>query len=153
MRGDLFSRYLVAVVANLCLLLSSQVVAGPKWALGLVWGDPSLLLVTFSPKERIMLDGGVSWPRHDEVLLLSDCKFTSYLTVSSLDWRLYYGIGGYFVLNPHGHEAFGARIPLGMSYKFPHTSFEAFAELAPALQIVPKTKGRLQGGLGVRIWL
>jgi hypothetical protein len=153
MRGDLFSRCLVATVANLCLLLPSQSVAAPKWALGLVWGDPSLLLVTFSPKERIVLDGAVSWPRNDEVLFLSDCKFTSYLTVSSLDWHLYYGVGGYFVLNPHGDNALGARIPLGISYKFPHSSFDAFVELAPALEIIPKTRARLQGGLGARIWL
>jgi hypothetical protein len=153
MRADMFSRYLVAAVANLCLLLPSQTVAAPKWGLGLVWGDPSLLLVTFSPKERIVLDAAVSWPRDHEVLLLADCKFSSYLTVSSLDWHVHYGIGGCFILNPHGDEAFGARVPLGISYEFPHTSFEAFAELAPALQIVPQTKPRLQGGLGLRIWL
>jgi hypothetical protein len=41
-------------------------------------------------------------------------------------------------------------VPLGISYQFERTDIELFLEIAPMLDLAPKTQGSIAGGIGFR---
>lgn len=67
----------------------------------------------------------------------------------SLPW--YYGIGGRIRSN-NGETSLGIRVPIGMSYLFADAPLDFFAELAPVLDISPRTNLYLNGAIGLRYY-
>jgi hypothetical protein len=50
------------------------------------------------------------------------------------------------------NPAFGARIPLGLSFFIPDTQLELFLEIGPALLLIPETDFDFTGGIGARYY-
>ncbi len=65
---------------------------------------------------------------------------------------LYFGIKGYGSLNPAGVEI-GVQVPLGISWIFRTAPIDIFLQVEPGIQIVPRTTGSWNGGIGIRYWL
>jgi hypothetical protein len=148
--------------------MSSRISIGLAWAIllsqqafglgskglgvGMIVGQPSGIMVVASPHERLLLDVGAAWSWNDWLIILADCKFTDYLTPSSLHLTGYYGLGVYGGSSDAHQGVFGLRVPLGISYRVPYTSLEFFGELVPGLEMFPETRARLQAGLGILLW-
>ena len=64
---------------------------------------------------------------------------------------LYYGLGGRAKFADDFE--LGLRIPLGIDYTFDNNHFDLFFEIAPIMNIVPSTKLKINGGIGIRYFL
>jgi hypothetical protein len=149
---DMVSRHSAALTLGALLALTSIGFGARDFGVGILLGQPSGLKTSISIREPLFLDCGAAWSWDDWLLIFADCRFEEYVSPRSLNWRWYYGLGGYVGIPESEDGILGARIPIGASYHFPYSSFEVFGELVPALQLVPKTRARLQGGIGLLVW-
>lgn len=62
---------------------------------------------------------------------------------------VYAGIGPRIYIRGDGITV-GARIPVGIEYRFETAPLEVFLEVAPGLNIFPETRPSFGGGIGVR---
>jgi hypothetical protein len=73
--------------------------------------------------------------------------------VSSGKLPLYVGVGGRLkIKNNKGNDdnRFGIRVPLGIVYMLESAPVDVFLEIAPILDLTPKTDVSVNGGLGFR---
>jgi hypothetical protein len=121
--------------------------------LGLVLGEPTGVNAQFFWSERTAIDVTVAWSWKDWLFTSVDYQIYDYILDSPREWRWYYGLGAYIALPENEHGRLGVRIPVGLKYHFPHSAIDVWAEAAPALRLIDKTKPDLQGGLGITFWL
>jgi hypothetical protein len=79
--------------------------------------------------------------------------FYNVIDVSSGKLPLYVGIGGRIKVKNNRSNAddrIGVRIPFGIAYHFSGAPVDIFLEIAPLLDLTPKTSAYFNGGLGVR---
>jgi hypothetical protein len=147
--------------AAIALLL---ILAGSSWAatnlegrdevgLGVILGEPSGLHGTFYWGQQQAIDVTAAWSFHDWFMLAGDMQFYNYIPNSPHEWRWFYGAGAYLAVPSNDQGVFGVRIPLGLKYRFPHSPVDVYAEIVPALKLVPETEAVLQGGLGITFWV
>ena len=146
------SRHRAVLTVGALLALTSIAFGARDFGAGILLGQPSGLKASISVREGLYLDCGAAWSWDEWLLIFVDSHFEEYVSPWSLHWRWYYGLGGYVGIPESDDGILGVRIPIGASYHFPYSSFEVFGELVPALQLVPKTRARLQGGIGLLVW-
>jgi hypothetical protein len=64
----------------------------------------------------------------------------------------YFGLGARLLLHEGDDSRLGARFPIGLDYLFDGGRFDVFVEVAPVLDLLPKTDFSLSGGVGARFY-
>lgn len=146
-----------ALLAGLILLpgtvgLAADGRANSEFGLGLVVGEPSGLNAQFFWGPKSAVDVTAAWSWNDWFMTTADFQVYDYIGDAPREWRWYYGLGGYLAVPEHD-GILGIRIPLGIKYHVPHSQIDVWAEVAPALQVIPGTEAEFHGGLGVTLWL
>jgi hypothetical protein len=155
MSGGIFMRYGL-LIAVLALGLSQAFAANSnrkEFGAGVVLGEPSGLNGQWYWSNRTAIDATAAWSWRDWFFIAADYQVYDYVLDAPREWRWYYGGGAYLTLPKNEDGTVGLRLPLGLKYHFPHSQIDVWGELAPALQLAPKTRPELQGGLGFTFWL
>lgn len=124
------------------------------FGLGLILGDPAGINMKYWTGRTTALSAAFAWSVGDEKDFLAhvDCLFHDFglFKVKSGLLGAYYGVGAR--LRTNEKTRIGIRIPLGVNYIFERAPVEVFFEVAPLLDVIPKTEGDVQGGVGVRLY-
>ena len=132
----------------------SATYAQGNFGIGVILGEPTGLSAKLYTGGSNAFDFAAAWSFKGDghLLLQADYVWHSSLTrASSGELMLYYGIGGRVIFQDD--PRFGARIPVGLDYKFTSAPIDIFLELVPILDLAPSTNFNLGGGIGVRFWL
>ena len=147
------------LILFLALTLSSVALAEGPNGVGIVLGEPTG--ITFQHKinaERFMdFTFAYDWD-DEEWMLMGDYKVhLPTLFGSGVPVMPY--IGGGLFLHIEGEDkahkddvVIGLRIPFGVDWKVPDTSFSLFGEVAPGMEFIPKTDAEIQAGVGGRFF-
>jgi hypothetical protein len=123
---------------------------------GPLLGEPMGVGVKFWLSQKTAIDGGAGWSFWDPAgfQLHGDFLFHKFdlFHVEKGDLPLYFGVGGRVKFVEHGDNRAGIRGPVGMSYLFPDSRWELFAEVAPILDLAPSTRLECNGGVGLRYY-
>ena len=125
---------------------------------GIIVGEPTGISGKIWMNETKAFDGAVAWSFTDETKLHfhADMLYHNWdvladaLEVTKGRLPLYYGIGGRVRVEDEARV--GARFVVGASYIFPDAPFDIFLELAPIMDIIPKTELNANAGIGCRFW-
>ncbi|MDD8019918.1 MAG: hypothetical protein PHU81_01860 [Acidobacteriota bacterium] len=130
-------------------LLQAQV-QQKRLGLGIILGEPTGVIAKYWTGSRTAFDIAGSWSFSGENAfhLHADYLLHSFIKVEAGKLAVYYGIGAR--LNLQDDARFGAKIPLGLSYMFENSPLEVFFEISPVMDLIPDTKLRLLGFVGVR---
>ena len=131
----------------------SATYAQNNFGIGIILGEPTGVSAKLWTSSTNAFDFAAAWSFKGDghLLLQADYVWHSPLTrTSSGKLDLYYGIGGRIIFRDD--PLVGARIPVGLDYKFTSAPIDIFAELVPILDFVPSTNFNLGGGIGVRFW-
>ncbi len=124
------------------------------FGLGIILGDPAGVNLKYWTGPTTALGASVAWSVGKDKAFLAHVDYLFHdfemFKVNSGRLGVYYGVGGR--LKTNGETRVGIRIPLGVTYIFERAPLDVFFEVAPLLDIIPETKGDVQGGLGVRIY-
>jgi hypothetical protein len=134
--------------------LSLQVMAQDKGlGLGIIVGEPTGLSAKIWTTESTALDAAMAWSfvGNGFLRLHSDLLFHRHLIeVDRGKLPVYFGGGA--KLGFTSNLELGIRIPLGVAYQFESAPFEAFLELVPVFNLLPKTSLGMDGGIGIRYY-
>jgi len=137
----------------LLLLPAVQGMAGEKWHVGLMAGAPTGISLA-RPFTGGALNFGAGWNLTGEGFVHVHADYVRNLKIIIDDsWSLpaYYGVGVVLRIGKEG--GLGARVPLGLLYRFKPHPFEVFVEAAPAFYLIPSTRFDVLAAIGVRyIW-
>lgn len=129
--------------------------------LGIIAGEPTGLSVKKWVDGRSAFDGALAWSFVDGASFQMHIDYLRHrydMTERTNDQLpFYYGVGGRIALAENGKKGgddrIGVRIPIGLAYMFRDEPVDIFIELAPILDIAPKTEFNLNGAVGVRLYL
>jgi len=132
--------------------------AGEKFGLGFIFGEPLGISGKLWKSKSIAFDGAAAWSFADEsnlhihadILHHNWNLLTEGLTIKEGDLPLYYGIGGRIKIE--NETRVGVRLVLGIAYIFEPMPLDVFFEIAPIMDVVPKTEMNGNASVGVRFW-
>jgi hypothetical protein len=138
----------------LFVVFSSMSAWAQDLGVGFMVGAPTVVSAKKLLNDGHAVDAGLGWSfgsktrmhLHGDYLLSN--KGALYWDEYPLDF--YYGLGARMKFGDD--IEFGARIPVGLSYMDQSKPFEVFGELAPILDLVPKTDVELSLVVGVRFY-
>lgn len=128
-----------------------------KLGAGAIVGEPTGASLKYWFDETVAIDGAIGWSSHDntDLYVHSDILWHDFdlIPVSKGRLPVYFGAGGLvrFRDNNRDNQA-GVRVPVGLSYMFENTPVDIFAEIGPAIDVTPHTRGEITGGIGIRYW-
>ena len=127
----------------------SATYAQKNFGIGIILGEPSGLSAKLYTGSNNAFDFAAAWSfkGNGNLLLQADYVWHSSLTG---ELALYYGIGGRVIFQDDPRV--GARIPIGLDYRFSSAPIDIFVELVPILDLIPSTNFNLGGGIGIRFW-
>ena len=141
----------------LMLLTTSSALAKDRnqFGIGPFVGEPTGLNAQFFWDKSSAVDVGTAWSWDKWLLVSADFQMYDFFMDMPREWQWYYGGGVFMNLanDDHDDNTFGVRVPLGMKYHFPYSIVDAWAEVAPGVELAPKTKFSFQGGIGLTFWL
>jgi hypothetical protein len=127
-----------------------------SFGLGPLLGEPTGLGAKVWLSEKTAVDAGMGWgfADPDGFQLHSDFLFHAFdlFHTDSGQLPLYFGVGGRVKFVDQGDNRAGIRGPVGVSYLFPNSRWEAFGEVVPVLDLAPSAKLRWNGGVGFRFY-
>lgn len=140
-----------------------------RLGLGVVFGDPTGLSVSYKQDSRNEFDGGLAYSFSNFVLIFADYhvrfqRAFSSTSLASAGIVPYLGVGGVLFVASQSQRTngtffsnsssagFGVRIPFGAEWFPRQTPLGIFAELVPGLGLVPGVFGFFQGGVGIRYY-
>ena len=144
----------VALIAGLSGFAKAQ---QSGLGVGLMFGEPTGLSFKGWISERSAIDGGLGWSFAHEgsVHIHADYLYHFYSVFDSPRIPLYLGVGGRIKLENTEHNSdmrLGIRVPFGIAYQFTEVPIDIFLEIAPIMDLNPKTEGSINGALGVRLY-
>lgn len=128
---------------------------------GIMAGDPTGISIKSWINDKTAIDGGVGWSfsGEDSFQMHADYLFHNFeiLETATMEGSLplYYGIGGRYRYEEDdggGDSVFGVRVPIGVSYIFPESPIDVFAEIVPILDLIPDTEIELNAAVGIRYY-
>jgi hypothetical protein len=140
---------LLIVAANSALSAAEKNEVG----LGIVLGEPTGINAQFFWNKNSAVDFTAAWSLGDWLTVAGDFQTYSYLWDAPREWRWYYGLGSYLTFPEDEDLTLGVRIPLGIKYHFPYSNIDAWAEVAPGLELIEHTEAILHGGIGLTLWI
>ena len=126
-----------------------------RFGAGLMVGEPTGLSLKYWLNESLAIDGGIgqSFHRDNGVQVHSDVLWHMFGLIDSSHgrWAPYFGAGvrGKF---ESGDDAFGFRLPLGITYMLEQHPIDVFFEVAPILDVTPSSRGSFNVAAGARFW-
>jgi hypothetical protein len=155
-KKDYLKKILVAVVFVVCLTGFAKAQQS-GFGVGLMFGEPTGLSFKGWISERSAIDGGLGWSfAHDGAMHIHvDYLYHFYNVFDSPRIPLYLGVGGRIKLQNTEHNSdmrLGIRIPFGIAYQFTEVPLDVFLEIAPVMDLNPKTEGSINGAVGVRLY-
>jgi hypothetical protein len=153
-RGETMKKLAVALVL-LTAFAGASFAKDGNFGLGIIFGEPTGVSFKLWTGEKTAFDAAAAWSFvggtyfqvHGDLLFHNFDLFE----VETGTMALYYGFGGRVKLAEAGGDTkFSLRVPLGISYQFERTDIELFLEIAPMLDLAPKTQGSIAGGIGFR---
>ena len=127
------------------------------FGLGIIIGEPTGLSFKGWLSQTGAVDVGLAYSFVNEGSMHVHVDYLHHMygvfNVESGKMPLYVGIGGRIkIKNNKGNNdnRFGVRIPFGIVYMFGSAPVDVFLELAPILDLTPKTDFSINGGLGFR---
>ncbi len=138
------------------LIPPTAVMAGPHdFGLGMILGEPSGISGKLWLSRTTAFDGAVAWSAagDDELHLQGDFVWHDFglIGVDRGALPVYYGVGGRLRLD-EGRDRIGVRVPVGLAYIFEDGRFDLFMEVAPILDLAPRTDVEAAAGFGVRFF-
>ena len=137
----------------LVFIMTMQTRAGEKWHVGLMAGTPTGISLS-RPFSGGALNFGAGWKLEEKGFIHVHADYVRNINVHLGDTRVlpsYYGVGAVLRFGKEG--GLGARLPLGLIYRFSPHPFEVFAEVAPLFYLIPATRLDISGAIGIRyIW-
>ncbi|MBK6910821.1 MAG: hypothetical protein IPH10_07805 [bacterium] len=149
------TRILLGLLLTCTLASASLAKNRDNFGIGPYIGEPTGLNAQFFWDKSSALDIGAAWSWDEWFLLSADFQMYDYIMDMPREWKWYYGGGAYmtFANDEHDDNTIGVRVPLGLKYHFPYSIVDVSAEFAPGVELAPKTRLSLQGGVGVTFWL
>jgi len=141
-------------LAFLCFgFLSWATAWAGAFGVGVILGEPTGLSFKQWVNSRTALAGAAAWSFGEESAFhvhLDYLVHTGGRSDPDVGRLLFYlGIGGRLKAEEDDGRL-GARVPLGLAYELDDSQIDVFFELAPILDIAPKTELRVNGGFGIR---
>ena len=123
------------------------------FGLGVIVGEPTGISVKDWLTGKTAIDGAIAWSFeretsfhiHADYLIHAFDEFDSTENVP-----LYYGIGGRLKTSNGGDARLGVRGVIGIGYLFREAPIDLFFEIAPILDVAPRTELSVNGGFGAR---
>lgn len=143
----------LVLIAALLFVHPSSANDQNELGIGMVVGEPSGIHSQFFWSHCSAIELTAAWSWNDWLSVSSDFQMYDYVLDWPREWKWYYGLGAYLTFPENEDGTFGARIPLGIKYHFPHSIVDIWLEADPALELVPDTQAQFQCGLGVTFWL
>jgi hypothetical protein len=130
---------------------------GGNLGIGIIFGEPTGVSFKYWTGRTIAFDAAAAWSFADgsSFQIHGDILFHSFdlFRVEQGRMALYYGFGGRFKTKDNNGDArLSFRVPIGISYEFQRAPVELFVEIAPMLDLTPKTQGAIGGGIGFRYY-
>ncbi|OLD60811.1 MAG: hypothetical protein AUI33_15170 [Ignavibacteria bacterium 13_1_40CM_2_61_4] len=125
------------------------------FGLGIIIGEPTGISFKGWLNERNAIDGGLAWSftRNGSFHAHADYLWHSFHVFQTQERiPLYFGIGARIKTGRYDDAQFGVRVPVGVGYLFKDAPVDLFFEIAPIVDLAPKTELEANAGLGVRIW-
>ncbi|MEW6305517.1 MAG: hypothetical protein AB1705_18730, partial [Verrucomicrobiota bacterium] len=126
------------------------------FGVGTILGEPTGLSLKYWLTAKSAVDGGVAWSfkDNDSFHLHGDYLWHNFdlLPVNKGRLPFYFGVGGRVLFEEDRDTRFGVRGPVGLAYMFANAPVDIFVEVAPIIDITPKTKLTFNGGIGVRYY-
>jgi hypothetical protein len=127
------------------------------FGVGVIAGEPTGLSLKAWLDEHSAVDAGLAWSFSDHTSFHIHADYLwhnfSLLPVSEGQLPVYVGVGARIKVRDQNDDTrFGVRIPVGLAYHFPNVPVDLFAEVAPVLDLAPRTRFSLNGGVGVRYY-
>jgi hypothetical protein len=135
---------------------------GGTWELGVILGEPTGLSAKYWMTQTTALDFGAAWSFERDGNFHLHCDYLIHnfeiFKVDEGSLPLYFGIGGRVRFededsrnldDEHGTRV-GLRLVLGLEYLVAAYPMSVFFEIAPIVDVAPKTEGSMNGGLGIR---
>jgi len=145
---------LVFAVLSLASISAAKSRGKGDFGLGLILGDPAGINLKYWTGSTTALSAAFAWAVGKEKAFLAHADYLVHdfglFQVKNGQLGVYYGVGGR--LKTNGGTRVGIRIPLGVTYIFERAPIDVFFEVAPLLDVIPETKGDVQGGAGVRLY-
>ncbi len=131
--------------------------AGGNTGLGIIFGEPTGVSFKYWTGRTTAIDAAAAWSFVDggSFQIHSDFLFHSFdiFKVEKGRMALFYGFGGRFKSEDEdGKAVLSFRVPIGITYEFEGAPVELFVEIAPMLDLTPKTQGAIGGGIGFRYY-
>lgn len=146
---------LLAVLAAM-MLGGTAMAKGRGFGLGIIAGEPTGPCFKLWTGQNTAVDGAVAWSTEgdNDLRLHADYLMHSFnlFKVKKGELPLYYGIGGRIILEDHGDDHIGARVPVGLAYIFQGAPIDLFFEIVPVLDLTPDTELDFDAALGVRFF-
>ena len=146
------SLLILAFFASLTLVQAQP--KGRYFGAGIVLGEPTGLNAKFWLNSSNAVDVSVAWSvgKHDALHLDADYLFHNYnlIPVTSGKLPVFFGPGAKVVLD--NDPRIGIRFPVGVNYFLPGMPMDLFFELAPAMNLLPKTNFEPDFGIGTRYY-
>jgi len=166
MRRNMFVLGLVLLAVSLGSWAASAAEAGGvaarTWELGVILGEPTGLSAKYWTTPNTAIDFGAAWSfeKNGNFHLHCDYLYHNFdiFKVDEGSLPLYFGIGGRVRFedddpldrnDEHGTRV-GLRLVLGLEYLVAQYPMSIFFEVAPIVDLAPKTEGSMNGGLGIR---
>ena len=146
----------VFILAFISLFLSSSAAAQERgFGIGVILGEPTGFSLKGWTSNNTAVDFGVAWSFVDEGSLHfhADYLVHNFNLFKPKRGKLlfYYGVGGRVKIRDNGDRV-GIRVPVGLSYIPEGTSLDIFFEVAPVLDVAPKTEFEFTAGIGIRYY-
>jgi hypothetical protein len=150
-------KYLKLLIFASMLFFSTHYSFGQDrgFGLGIMIGEPTGLNGKGWLTNRTAIDAGLAWSFvhktslhiHVDYLMHS---FNVFPQAERLP--LYYGIGGRIRTNEDHNTQLGLRMVGGIEYMFATAPIDIFFEIAPILDLTPKTELNMNAGIGARFY-
>ncbi len=130
-----------------------------EYGVGIVLGEPTGLNGKLWWNDNVAFDTGLAWSFsggtevsiHGDVLIHNwDILRDAFGITGGTELPLYYGLGGR--LKTATKSVLGIRFPFGAALVFDGYPFDIFLEVAPIMDVAPKTALRVHGAVGFRFW-
>ncbi|MCK4537730.1 MAG: hypothetical protein KAV42_02910 [Candidatus Krumholzibacteria bacterium] len=135
---------------------SSAMAEGGNFGLGIIVGEPTGFVGKLFLSSRNAIDFALAWSLDDNnyMHVHGDYLFHNFFLLEDVEGEFawYLGIGGRVVLVDDHDDHVGVRFPVGLTYLFANTRFDAFLELVPIMDVAPDTDFDLEGAIGGRFY-
>ncbi len=134
------------------LALTVAAVGAAQTSVGIILGEPSGLTAKQWLGEQAAAEVVVAWSFVSPGAFYVHLDYKQHFYQEVIDPGLilvYAGLGPRIYIRGDG-VTIGARIPVGIEYRFEDAPLELFLEVAPGLNVFPETEPSFGGGIGVR---